>query len=120
MTDEYSGIGDDQGSDITCIMCGVVFNLQGGEQDFYVQRGLILPKRCNSCRAERKAQVTQVTKEVSRNPAPQRRPITQQVECDHCNRRTLIPFIPKEGSEVYCRICWEGVRNVGTTGAVYV
>ena len=49
-------INDELGSDYTCMMCGAVFNLKEGEEGFYIQRGLSLPKRCVSCRAERKAQ----------------------------------------------------------------
>ena len=109
-------IDDELGSDYTCMMCGAVFNLKEGEEGFYIQRGLSLPKRCVPCRAERKAQNM---KEQTR-AVPQRQPTTKQVKCQHCKRLTIIPFVPREGSEVYCRICWEGVKNVGGAGAVYV
>jgi len=114
--DDHADTSRELGNDYTCMMCGAVFNLQDGEQDFYVQRGLSLPKRCVPCRAERKAQSM---KEQSRS-APQKQATTTQVKCKHCKRLTIIPFIPQKGSEVYCRICWEGVKNVGVTGAIYV
>lgn len=114
--DDHDRADSGPGNDYTCMMCGAVFTLQDGEQDFYVQRGLSLPKRCVPCRAERKAQSL---REQSRS-APKKQATTTQVRCKHCKRLTIIPFIPQEGSEVYCRICWEGVKNVGVTGAVYV
>ena len=116
MTDEHRDMSDEHVEDITCITCEGVFILQEGEQGFYIQRGLSLPKRCSSCRAERKAQKM---REQTR-AAPQKQPTTKQVTCQHCERLTILPFIPQEGSDVYCRICWEGVKNVGLAGAVYV
>ena len=116
MIDEHSSVGDSRGNSITCMMCGDVFSLQEGEQDFFAQRGLDLPKRCPSCRAERKAQAIR----EGHRPAPPVQRSTSQVECHHCNRVTVVPFTPREGSEVYCRVCWEGIKNVGTAGAVYV
>ena len=113
---EYNSTDERQEHSITCIMCANVFNLEEGERSFFIQRGLDLPKRCSSCRAERKAQAV---KEGLRT-APQGGATTSQVECHHCNRLTLVPFTPREGSEVYCRVCWEGIKNVGVTGAMYV
>jgi CxxC-x17-CxxC domain-containing protein len=115
--DEQSNIDRERDSVITCMMCGTVFSLQEGEQDFYIQRGLDLPKRCPTCRAERKAQ--KAVGEGFRPPV-QKQPTTSEVECHHCNRVTVVPFTPREGSSVYCRVCWEGIKNVGVTGAVYV
>ena len=52
-TDDHSnGINHGYGDDLTCIMCNEVFVLQEGEQNFYIQRGLDVPKRCHTCRAD--------------------------------------------------------------------
>jgi rubrerythrin len=40
---------------LTCIECHKKFLFNVGEQKFYLQKGLITPKRCPSCRAARKA-----------------------------------------------------------------
>ena len=120
-TDDHSnGINHGYGDDLTCIMCNEVFVLQEGEQNFYIQRGLDVPKRCHTCRAERKTQVDRgVPKEITQSVSS---PIveTHEVECHHCGRQTVVPFAPRQGSSVYCRVCWEGIRNVGVSGAVYV
>lgn len=97
-----------------CMECGLDFEIKDSEGTFYIQRGLSLPKRCAPCRAERKAA------SYSNGQPLTTRFNTSEVECNHCTRLTVVPFTPREGSAVYCRVCWEGVKNVGTTGAIYV
>jgi len=38
---------------ISCVACGREFAWSEGEQRFYRERGLVRPKRCSSCRAQR-------------------------------------------------------------------
>ncbi len=33
-----------------CVQCGKEFSLSDGEVDFYIKKGLSIPKRCESCR----------------------------------------------------------------------
>ena len=40
---------------LTCADCGQQFVFTASEQDFYAQRGFTEPRRCQSCRASRKA-----------------------------------------------------------------
>lgn len=40
---------------VACIDCGDDFKLRPGEIDFYVQKGLDLPKRCKRCRDAKRA-----------------------------------------------------------------
>ena len=94
----------------TCVECKDTFQLKDGEMDFYVQKGLSIPKRCRSCRKDRKNGIQ----------SKMRKGIIKEVECDHCYRLTEVPFVPKPNSTVYCRVCWEGIKNVGKSGAVYV
>jgi hypothetical protein len=39
-----------------CVDCGEAFLLTEGEIAFFVHRGLMVPKRCEGCRAARKRQ----------------------------------------------------------------
>ena len=94
----------------TCVECKDTFQLKDGDTDFYVQKGLSMPKRCSSCRKDRKNGIQ----------SKMRKGIIKEVECDHCYRLTEVPFVPKPNSTVYCRVCWEGIKNVGKSGAVYV
>ena len=41
---------------LTCRDCGQAFTFTAGEQAFYQERGFSEPQRCQSCRAQRKAQ----------------------------------------------------------------
>ena len=37
----------------TCVECGMIFELTNREYDFYIDKGLDLPKRCKDCRKKR-------------------------------------------------------------------
>jgi serine/threonine protein kinase/rRNA-processing protein FCF1 len=37
---------------ITCNCCGKKFNITNGEKNYYVNKGLVLPKRCPECRSQ--------------------------------------------------------------------
>lgn len=39
---------------VKCVDCGAGFILTSGERQFYVDRGLNLPKRCPECRGRRR------------------------------------------------------------------
>lgn len=41
---------------LTCSDCGQEFTFTASEQEFYADRGFSEPRRCSSCRANRKAQ----------------------------------------------------------------
>ena len=101
-----------------CVECGKAFKLMESEQTFYIQRRLDLPKRCARCRAERRS--TDLVGGVSAAPPKERSVVINEVECHHCGRVTVVPFIPRAGREAYCRVCWEGIKNVVSAGAVYV
>jgi len=49
---------DKEDKEIKCA-CGETFLFTAGEQSFFEQRGLAEPKRCKSCRAERRRQQQQ-------------------------------------------------------------
>jgi CxxC-x17-CxxC domain-containing protein len=96
---------------IRCAECKTYFTLKDGEVEFYVQKELNIPKRCQPCRLARKN---------GTRPVPINKSDPQEVECDHCYRLTEVNFTPKPNSTVYCRVCWEGIKNVGKEGAVYI
>ncbi|MGB8706829.1 MAG: zinc-ribbon domain containing protein [Dehalococcoidia bacterium] len=43
---------------LICIECGCEFIFESGEQQFYLAKSLIEPKRCPECRRRRKATIT--------------------------------------------------------------
>jgi hypothetical protein len=44
---------------LKCIQCGAEFIFTAGEQNFFAERDLVPPKRCQECRAKRKTTADQ-------------------------------------------------------------
>ncbi len=119
---------------ITCLDCGGEFAFTAGEQEFYAERGFTeAPKRCPSCRAQRKAQrAAQAGLAVAggtdaagigygasyaappRSYAPEareRRPREMfEAVCADCGATASVPFKPLGIKPVYCRDCFQGRR----------
>jgi hypothetical protein len=55
---------DTVGERRTCVDCGADFVITVGECGFFVQRGLLLPRRCGVCRQQRKFESTQDTRDT--------------------------------------------------------
>ena len=91
-----------------CIECNTDFELNEGEKNFYVQRGLDLPKRCKPCRDSRKQQING-NSTVSNDSDP----VLSTIYCDNCGREARVPFKPQANRKAYCRVCWNGIKNVG-------
>ncbi len=43
-----------EGMNLTCVECRKTFLFETGEQQFYKMRGLTPPKRCTTCRRQKK------------------------------------------------------------------
>jgi len=101
-------------SSIVCIEpdCVRTFSLTSGEVEFYAQRDFALPKRCKPCRNARKNGKTSVPKIAP--PVQQR---AADITCANCGRTATVPFRPIPNKPVYCKICWEGIKNVVTVSA---
>ena len=39
---------------IECVECGVTFDVSADEQEWYKEKGFVLPKRCPACRKHRR------------------------------------------------------------------
>jgi len=91
-----------------CIDCNDTFELNEGEKDFFIQRELVLPKRCKPCRVSRKQQTNGDTV-VSNNPNH----VLSAIYCDNCGKEAKVPFSPEANRKAYCRVCWNGIKNVG-------
>ena len=108
--DHYS---DEQSEDEIkeCIDCENSFQISPGEINYFIQHGLVAPKRCKPCRAERKANPP-----VLKTSTFAQQPIQHEkvaIVCDHCGREADVPFKPFAGRSVYCRVCWVGIKNIG-------
>jgi CxxC-x17-CxxC domain-containing protein len=122
--------------EIQCRDCGQQFTFTAGEQAFYQERGFSEPQRCQTCRAQRKAQRNDGGSSYgdssygsgggsysaggggsyggSRGGAGggyssgprQMYPAT----CSQCGRATEVPFEPRLDKPVYCRECFQERR----------
>ena len=91
---------------LQCADCGTTFTFTAGEQEFYSAKGLVNePKRCPSCRQDRKAQ----RNGYGGYDRSSRQMFT--VICAECGVETQVPFEPREGRAVYCSSCYDKNRR---------
>lgn len=88
---------------LTCRDCNSQFVFTAGEQEFYQSRGLTNePRRCTSCRAQKKASDPQGQVRSGREMF--------DVVCSSCGRPTQVPFRPTGVRPVLCQDCFQGAR----------
>jgi CxxC-x17-CxxC domain-containing protein len=108
---------------LTCADCSQSFTFTASEQDFYTERGFTEPRRCPTCRANRKAQrgdsggyssgagSTYGTRSSSSGggygSSASRGPREMfAATCSACGQETEVPFRPTSGKPVYCSACF--------------
>ena len=120
---------------LTCADCGQQFVFTASEQDFYAQRGFTEPRRCQSCRASRKAARGSTgggAGAYSSGWLQLRRRLQQRgrwlrcrrwwryergaremftATCSNCGREAQVPFRPTSGKPVYCSDCFRSMRG---------
>ncbi len=97
-----------QDKSIQCSDCGTTFTFSAGEQEQFASRGYTNePKRCPSCRQERKAR-QYGNSDNSYGYRPQREMFP--AVCAECGKDTQVPFQPRQDRPVYCSDCYSKVR----------
>ena len=104
---------------LTCADCGIDFVFSASEQEFFAQKGFTsAPKRCSSCRAQRRATGGGSSYAsssgggynggggYSRGP----REMFDAV-CARCGKDTQVPFRPTGARPVYCSDCFRLMRE---------
>ena len=104
---------------LTCADCGIDFVFSASEQEFFAQKGFTsAPKRCSSCRAQRRASGGGSSYAgssgggynggggYSRGP----REMFDAV-CARCGKDTQVPFRPTGARPVYCSDCFRLMRG---------
>ncbi len=88
---------------IECVDCGAPFTFTDAEAQFYAEKGLTTPKRCQSCRIKRR-------RDKNTNGS---RPVAQlhDAVCSKCGQPCQVPFEPKQGKPVYCRPCFQEIQK---------
>lgn len=90
---------------LTCNDCGATFLFSAGEQEFFATKGFQNePKRCPDCRRVRRSRMN----ELAAGPR-QMHPVV----CAQCGVETEVPFQPTGIRPVYCRACFDQLRQLG-------
>lgn len=96
---------------LTCIDCGKTFTFTVEEQEFFASKGYTNePKRCPACRQKKRSERTGDnghTGQGSRQMYP--------AICARCGKETMVPFQPRGDRPVYCRECYEIMKNTQST-----
>jgi CxxC-x17-CxxC domain-containing protein len=103
---------------LTCVQCGTDFVFSADDQEFHASRGYQDPKRCPSCRAQRRAQnnsggggyssssySTDGYSSGGYSERPRREMFT--TTCSRCGREAQVPFVPRNDRPVYCSDCYQ-------------
>jgi CxxC-x17-CxxC domain-containing protein len=111
---------------LTCADCGIDFVFSASEQEFFAQKGFTsAPKRCSSCRAQRRASGGGASSYGSGNGGGgyssggysggggySRGPREMfDAVCARCNKDTQVPFRPTGARPVYCSDCFRLMRG---------
>lgn len=117
---------------LTCSDCGQSFTFTASEQDFFAERGFTEPRRCSTCRANRKASRNSESSGYSSGGGYSssggyssgggygsggggggysRGPREMfAATCSDCGQETEVPFRPTSGKPVYCSTCFSKRR----------
>jgi CxxC-x17-CxxC domain-containing protein len=91
---------------LTCVQCNNEFTFTADDQQFHAGRGYQEPKRCPSCRAERRNQQSGgYSSSYSSYDRPQRE--MHSATCSSCGGEALVPFVPRGDKPVYCSNCYK-------------
>jgi CxxC-x17-CxxC domain-containing protein len=101
---------------ITCSDCGIDFVFSASEQEFFAEKGFAsAPKRCSSCRAQRRASGGGASSYGSSGgfggggfSGPRE---MHDATCARCGHETQVPFRPTGARPVYCSDCFRMMRG---------
>ncbi|MGZ8475704.1 MAG: zinc-ribbon domain containing protein [Candidatus Limnocylindria bacterium] len=107
---------------ITCSDCGIDFVFSASEQAFFAEKGFSsAPKRCSSCRAQRRASgnggaagsyASAGSYSSADGGSYARGPREMHdATCARCGNQTQVPFRPTGARPVYCSDCFRMMRG---------
>ncbi|GAC1633467.1 MAG: zinc-ribbon domain containing protein [Chloroflexota bacterium] len=99
---------------LSCVQCGNEFTFTADDQAFHAGRGYQDPKRCPSCRAERRNSQGGGSSSYGGSSyggggggydRPQRQMFS--ATCAQCGQEAMVPFEPRGDRPVYCSNCYQ-------------
>ena len=94
---------------LQCVECGEEFIFSAEDQEFYQQKRYSEPKRCPTCRANRKVRNAGgggYGGGGGRSRGGQNKP-KYHVICSSCGCETTVPFEPRNDRPVFCSDCYK-------------
>ena len=94
---------------LTCVDCAQPFTFSADDQAYHAEKGYTNePKRCPSCRAERRNQRDSGGFGGGYDRVPRE---MHAVVCAECGKDTTVPFVPTGDRPVYCSDCYSRTRR---------
>lgn len=90
---------------LTCVQCGNDFTFSADDQQYHSERGYQDPKRCPTCRAERRSQGGGYRSSDGGYGRSERQ--MYSATCSQCGKEALVPFQPRGDKPVYCSDCYK-------------
>jgi CxxC-x17-CxxC domain-containing protein len=104
-----------QDKTLTCIDCGGSFTFSADDQQYHAEKGYANePKRCPSCRSNRRSGGSGGGYGSSGGGyrAREMHPAT----CAQCGKSTEVPFLPRGDRPVYCSDCFSKQPQRSSSG----
>jgi CxxC-x17-CxxC domain-containing protein len=94
---------------LNCVQCGQDFTFTADDQQFHAGRGYQDPKRCPTCRAERRTSRDGGYGSGGGGGGGYDRSQRQMFSatCAQCGKEALVPFEPRGDKPVYCSDCFQ-------------
>jgi CxxC-x17-CxxC domain-containing protein len=95
---------------LACADCGASFTFSAEDQAFHQEKGFTNePRRCQSCRAAKRAERNGGTSYGGGYGGGQREMFS--VTCSQCGKEAQVPFQPRGDKPVYCSDCFRGRQS---------
>lgn len=106
-----------QDRNLTCVECNSSFVFTADDQQYHADKGYSNePKRCPSCRQNRRNQGRDSSGGGYGRSGPRQ---MYPAVCGQCGKNTEVPFQPKGDRPVYCSDCFNQQRNTTSSHSSY-
>ncbi len=92
---------------LTCLECNSSFTFSADDQQYHAEKGYTNePKRCPSCRQNRRSNGGYGTSSYGGSSYGSGRREMHPATCAQCGKQTEVPFLPRGDRPVYCSDCF--------------
>lgn len=93
---------------LTCTECNSSFTFSAEDQRFHREKGYSDPRRCPTCRANRRSADSGGGFGGGRSSFKSGPREMHDAVCAQCGQKTQVPFLPRGDRPVYCNNCFAG------------